>query len=480
MLENLEPKPVWKYFEQFCAIPHPSGHEHDAATYVLNLASKLGLTAISDNVGNVLIRKKGIGPSANRSTVILQSHLDMVPQKNAATTHDFTKDPIRPFIDGEWVKARGTTLGADNGIGVAITCAVLESTAIRHGPIEALFTVDEERGMTGAFGLAEDFLTGRTLINLDTENEDEICIGCAGGTDIIATLPAHYAVVEDNRTALSIIISGLRGGHSGMEIHLGRGNALKLMARLLAGLAGTFDLQITTLHGGSARNAIPREAFATVTVPKRQSAGFAAAVAAVGKDVARELSGTDPGFRIAVSEISLPPSVIDPAGRKRLLTALTECPSGVLRMSEKMPGVVETSNNLAIVTAGRDTFRIDCMLRSSSEQDLNDLQKRVSGLFSDCEARVAVGGHFPGWQPVPDSALLAAMKEVYQTIHKKAPKIVAVHAGLECGIIGARFPGMEMISCGPTIRCAHSPDEQMHIPSVERFWRCLVAGLERV
>ncbi len=477
MLEKLEPHPVWKYFEQLCAIPRPSGHEGEAARFIIECAAKLGLTAITDKVGNVLIGKKG---KARRSPVILQSHLDMVPQKNAATSHDFKKDPIRPFIEGEWVKASGTTLGADNGIGVAIALAVLESTTINHGPIEALFTVDEERGMTGAFGLSDGFLTGRKLINLDTENEDEICIGCAGGTDVIATLPVHHEEIKKDQAAFSITISGLRGGHSGMEIHLGRGNALKLMTRVLTGLAVKFDLHISDLHGGSARNAIPREAFAIVTIPKLKSSGFKSAVNAIKKAIAYEFVTADPGFSIDISETALPQTTIDDSSRQHLLAALTECPCGVLRMSATMAGVVETSNNLAIIIPGNDAFRIDCMLRSSSEQALVSLKDSVSNLFSSKGASISCGSMYPGWQPVPDSALLAAMKQAYESVHKKAPGIVAVHAGLECGIIGARFPAMEMVSCGPTIRFAHSPDEQMNVPSVERFWRCLVAGLEMV
>ena len=480
MLEHLEPKSVWKYFEQFCAIPHPSGHEREAAKFIVDVAAKLGLPVKSDTTGNVLIRKDGTGASIGKPPVVLQCHLDMVPQKNAATTHDFMKDPIRPFIDDEWVKARGTTLGADNGIGVALACAVLASGDISHPPIEALFTVDEERGMTGAFGLTDDFLTGRRMINLDTENEDEICIGCAGGMDLIATLPVRKQAVPAGHIALSITIQGLRGGHSGMEIHLGRGNALKLMARLLSQTTGQFDLPINAISGGSARNAIPREAFATVTLPKQQSAEFIAAAAAIEKTIAREIAADDPNFRLVISETALPASIIDHESRNRLLAALIDCPNGVLHMSKEMPGTVETSNNLAVVTPDKDSFRIDCMLRSSSEQRLADLQQHVSDLFSKQGARIAVGGHYPGWQPVPDSALLAVMKEAYLTVHEKPPAIVAVHAGLECGIIVGRFSGMETISCGPTIRFAHSPDEQMHIPSVERFWQCLVAGLERM
>lgn len=480
MLEHLEPKPVWKYFEQFCAIPHPSGHEREAAQYIVNTAAGLGLPAIIDAAGNVLVRKKGAVGFTGKSPVILQSHLDMVPQKNAAFTHDFTKDPIRPYIDGEWVRARGTTLGADNGIGVAIACAVLEDKSISHPPIEALFTLDEERGMTGAFGLSPELLTGKRMINLDTENEHEICIGCAGGTDIIATLPVRRTTPVAESVGCEIALRGLRGGHSGMEIHLGRGNALKLMARLLADLAGRYDLHISSLRGGSARNAIPREAFAVVTVPKLQLDKLKTTAAAMEKTIRAEFGDADSGFTVSVTETSLPQQVTDTESRTHLLAALTQCPYGVVKMSTAMPGVVETSNNLSIVTPTPEGFRIECMLRSSVESSLADLRKRVSSVFTDAHAAVTVGGAYPGWQPEPGSNLLAIMKKAYATIHGKEPEVVVVHAGLECGIIGARYPGMEMVSCGPTINLAHSPDEQINIASVGRFWRCLVEGLRRL
>jgi len=480
MLENLEPQPVWRYFERFCALPHPSGYEEKAAKFVVDCAAKLGLTAITDITGNVLVRKEATDPSGNRDTIVLQSHLDMVPQKNDATVHDFKKDPIRLQIDGEWVKARGTTLGADNGIGVAVALAVLESDTIQHGPIEALFTIDEERGMTGAFGLANDFLSGRKMINLDTENENEICIGCAGGTDIIATLPAVFEPVRKGDSALSIAIKGLRGGHSGMEIHLNRGNALKLMARILTTAADRCDLRIAKLHGGSARNAIPREAFATVTLPNDRVAVFTSFIETMQASIAKELTATDAGFTISIEKTPLPEKTATLKTLNDLLTALTICPYGVQRMSASLEGVVETSNNLSIVSVNHEEVRIECMLRSSSDEQLENYRKSISAIFTDRGALVSYGSNYPGWQPDPQASLLQVMKAAHKKVYKKEPEVVAVHAGLECGIIGARFPGMEMVSCGPTIRYAHSPDEQMLIPSVERFWRWLVAGLERM
>jgi dipeptidase D len=480
MLEHLEPKPVWKYFEQFCAIPHPSGCEQAAARFIIDVAAKLGLPAITDATGNILVRKKGTAGYTDKSPVVLQSHLDMVAQKNSTTKHDFTKDPIQPYIDGEWVRARNTTLGADNGIGVAIACAVLENNEISHPPIEALFTLDEERGMTGAFGMSPDLLTGKRLINLDTENEQELCIGCAGGTDIVALLSVTRTPPTPERTGAEISIRGLSGGHSGMEIHLGRGNALKLAARLLADLSSHIDLQIASLQGGSARNAIPREAFITVAIRPSDSEALKKAAMSMEKTLRSELGAADPGLSISIAETALPKQVLDMTSSKRLVAALAGCPYGVIRMSASMPGVVETSNNLSIVTPIPEGFRVECMLRSSLDSAMADLRKRVSTVFTDAQAAVTIGNSYPGWQPEPGSRLLAIMKQAYAAVHGREPEVVAVHAGLECGIIGAKYPGMELISCGPTIRLAHSPDEQMNIPSVERFWRCMVEGLRRL
>jgi dipeptidase D len=479
MLEYLEPKPVWNYFEQFCTIPHPSGYESQATQFIIDTAKKLGLTAITDSTGNVLIKKEATD-AAKKETVILQCHLDMVPQKNAGTIHDFKKDPIRPILDGNWVKAQGTTLGADNGIGVATALAIIESKSIRHGPIEALFTIDEERGMTGAFGLTDDFVTGRTLINLDTENEYEICIGCAGGTDVIADLPMQFESFDTRRCAFEVTVNGLQGGHSGMEIHLGRANALKLLCHILSALPVELDIGISTLHGGTARNAIPREAFAVVSVPKQQVDLLIKSISRAESSFCNEFATTDPGLRINCSATDRPMRTIDKTSIHQLLAAISECPNGVLQMSSNMPGIVETSNNCAIIKEKDDSFQIDCMLRSSNEPELLSLKKRITAIFKQYGASVTYGSGYPGWKPAPHSPLLAIMKKAYATVHNVSPEIVSVHAGLECGIISGKFTSIDMVSCGPTIRFAHSPDEQMFIPSVDRFWRCIVAVLEMI
>lgn len=480
MLENCEPKQVWAHFEKFCGIPHPSGHEKRAAKYIVDLAARLGLAAITDKTGNVLVRKETTDPSPGRKGVILQSHLDMVPQKNADTAHDFLADPIRPWIDGEWVKAGGTTLGADNGIGVAIACAVLESGTISHGPVEALFTVDEERGMTGAFNLSDNFLSGTRLINLDTENENELCIGCAGGTDIIGSFSAVPEPVPEGHKAFTISMQGLFGGHSGMEIHLGRGNALKLVARLFEKIEADTGLRIASVKGGSACNAIPREVFVTVTVPEKHETAFIEGIAAFGTTVSRELSSTDPDFRCTATPTRLPTGVFPRSTQRQFLAVLLKMPHGVLSMSTEMKGTVETSNNPAIISTGKDSVRIECMARSSSSAALDSLRGEITALMKSNGAAVSYDSIFPGWQPDPSSTLLTTLKKVYTGLNGREPEIVAVHAGLECGVIGARYPRLEMVSCGPTIHFAHSPDERLHIGSVERFWKFLVAGLEEL
>lgn len=477
MLENLSPQAVWHYFEQFCGIPHPSGYEQRAAEFIIHCAKELGLPATTDNAGNVLVRK-GATNTTYTTTIVLQSHLDMVPQKNEGTEHDFTKDSIKPYIDGEWVKARGTTLGADNGIGVAIALALLQSTTIEHGPIEALFTLDEERGMTGAFGITGDLLTGRVLFNIDTEEEDEICIGCAGGTDIKATIPVHREKTDPAHRSLLLTLKGLQGGHSGMEIHLGRANAIKLMSEFIATLHDIHDMRIADFFGGSARNAIPREVFCTITVPFNLTDLIERRFMAFGAQAARKYHTTDPGMIHLCTLTDDRTTVLSAHSGRTFINALAACPNGVISMNSEVPDAVQTSNNCAIVKCNDNHFRVDCMLRSSDSKELAQLKDAITETFTNSGATVDYGSIYPGWQPKPDSHLLSIMLKAYTTVHRQAPKVVAVHAGLECGIIGSKYPDMDIISCGPTIRYAHSPDEQMHIPSVERFWRCLIAGIE--
>jgi len=478
MLENCKPEAVWRYFEEFCAIPHPSGHEKKAAEYIVACAEKLGLKSETDAAGNVLIRKKTQRKPADSDPVILQSHLDMVPQKNDTTDHNFTQDPIRPVLDGDWVTAQGTTLGADNGIGVAVALAVLEDTTISHGPIEALFTIDEERGMTGAFGLSSDFLSGRKMINLDTENDEEICIGCAGGTDIIGSLPLQRENTPEGYVGLSITINGLLGGHSGLEIHLERSNALKELGKLLGRIKELVPMQLCSVRGGTACNAIPREAFATIVVPNDTQHDVESIISKHAKSRSAYFSKKDPDFSVSTELCDAPSKAITPEVCTDLLTIMSTVSNGVLAMSKALDGIVETSNNLAIIKEKDGNILVECMSRSSSEAALIALKKDITDLFRNNGATVYYESTFPGWQPDPGSSLLSVIKQAYASVNGKEPTVVVVHAGLECGVIGDRFPGMEMISCGPTIQFAHSPDERMNIASVERFWKFIVAGLE--
>lgn len=480
MLEHLEPHRVWHHFEQLCAIPHPSGHERNIAEYLLRSAASWGLRAVQDKVGNVIVYKKQSTSHHGASPIILQSHMDMVPQKNSTTVHNFLTDPIRPRIVDGWVMATGTTLGADNGLGVAIICALLESTTISHGPIEALFTIDEERGLSGALGLAPDLLTGKYLINLDTENENELCIGCAGGIDASATVAPVWEHCHQGLTAYNLTIRGLRGGHSGIDIHRGRGNALKILTRLLFAAGQHVALRLCSIEGGTARNAIPREASASVVLPPEQVDAFERSVSSMQKIIAEELRAVEPDFTVSTAPIALPSLCISLDSQQKLIAALYACPNGVIRMSNTLPGVVETSSNLAMITQSNGTITIACLLRSSQESCRVDLQNSLAAALSIGSNQVTFSGGYPGWVPDRDAPLLTLMQDAYRETYNKNPAVVVVHAGLECGIIGAPYPAMQMISCGPTIEFPHSPDERVHIASVGRFWNYLITVLNKI
>lgn len=480
MLEHLEPHRVWHHFEQLCAIPHPSGHERNIAEYLLQSAASWGLRAVQDRVGNVIIYKKECASHHGAPPIILQSHMDMVPQKNNTTEHNFLTDPIRPRIVDGWVMATGTTLGADNGLGVAIICALLESTTISHGPLEALFTIDEERGMTGALGLAPDLLVGKYLINLDTENEQELCIGCAGGIDASATVEPVWERCHKGSAAYSITIKGLRGGHSGIDIDRGRGNALKILTRLLFDAGQHLTIRLCSIEGGTARNAIPREACATVVLPPDQVDAFERSVGSLQKTIADELRAVEPDFAVSTAPINQPPQCISFDSQQKLLAALYACPNGVIRMSDTLPGVVETSTNLAMIAQSNDKITIACLLRSSRESCRIDLQNSLAAALAMGSNDVTFSGGYPGWIPDQDAPLLTLTQDAYQETYNKNPAVVVVHAGLECGIIGAPYPAMQMISCGPTIEFPHSPDERVNIASVDRFWNYLLTVLNKI
>lgn len=482
ILSGLKPELIWKHFEEICNIPHPSKHEKGMIDYVINFAKQHNLEYEVDDIGNVVIRKPATPGMENRKGVILQGHLDMVPQANSDVKHDFTKDPIKPRIEGDWVLATGTTLGADNGIGVSSALAVLESTDIKHGPIEALFTVDEETGMTGAFGLKPGFLKGDILLNLDSEEEGELFIGCAGGTNGKAVFKFKKTPVPKNHIAYKVILKGLKGGHSGCDIHLGRGNSNELMFRFLKFAENKFNIRLAGVEGGNLRNAIPREAFATVLVPRTFKNEFEEYVNEFAKTIKNELSSVEPDLEFYFEKVRAPKSIIDKKTQRNLIRSVYGCPNNVIRMSNDMPGLVETSTNLAIVKADANTKTIEvhCLLRSSVDSAKEALEQKIASVFELAEAEVTFDGQYPGWKPNPDSPILNTMKNVYQNLFGKLPEVKAIHAGLECGLIGGVFPELDMISFGPTIMHPHSPDEKCSIPTVQKFWDFLVKTLENV
>ncbi|MDR3235270.1 MAG: aminoacyl-histidine dipeptidase [Prevotellaceae bacterium] len=479
-IANLEPQCVWKHFDALTQIPRPSTHEQKAVEFVAAFGKKLGLETTIDETGNVLIRKPATKGMENRKSVILQSHLDMVPQKNVGTVHDFEKDPIRTYIDGEWVKARGTTLGADNGIGVAAAMAVLEAGDISHGAIEALFTVDEETGMTGAFGLKPDLLKGDILINLDSEDEGELFVGCAGGINGSFTFTYKETPVPAGHEAFTLSVTGLKGGHSGLDIILGRGNANKILFRILHALAVNHDIRLASIDGGNLRNAIPREAFAVFTIPAGKATAAKRTVESVYQLIAAELLLADEGLRITVEPAATPPHIFDEKTQQALIAAVYATPNGVIRMSDAVPGLVETSTNLAIVKSENDTIVIRCLLRSSVNSAKDDLTVAMGAVFTLAGATSSFDGGYPGWKPDPSSTILQTMVSIYKQLYGVEPKIAAVHAGLECGLIGGLYPQLDMISCGPTLLHPHSPDEKLEIATVEKWWIFLLKTLENV
>ncbi len=477
---GLYPEKVWKIFQDICKIPHPSKKEMRIMRYVANAGKDAGLETIVDETGNVLIRKPAASEYKRRKGVILQSHMDMVPQKNNNVAHDFEKDPIQVYKDGEWGKARGTTLGADNGIGVAAALAVLLSRDIEHGPLEALFTVDEETGMTGAFQLPADLLQGDILINLDSEKEDELIIGCAGGINTIITMPFTKEPVPRGSQAFQISISGLRGGHSGVDIHLGRGNANKILNRFLWQAARSFFLHLSHIQGGGMRNAIPREASALVMVPEKFQKDFLAFVHKSSALIRSELALTDPDVTICAKPAENLDFFINSEAQANLLNALYSCPDGVIGMSSTMPGIVETSTNLATIRMSDDHCLIETMQRSAVQTQQDDICNRIRSVFELAGGVVEHIDPYPGWQPNPNSPVLKVMESVYKEMHGRLPEIKIIHAGLESGLIGDLYPHLDLISCGPTIRFPHSPDEKVHIPSVGRFWDFLLETLKQI
>jgi dipeptidase D len=477
---NLDPGKLWKNFYSLTQIPRPSKKEDQVRNFVVEFGKNLGLETIVDEVGNVIIRKPATPGMERAKGVILQSHLDMVPQKNSGTNHDFEKDPIDAFVDGEWVKARGTTLGADNGIGAAAAMTVLESDDIKHGPVEALFTIDEETGMTGAFGLKAGMLHGEILMNLDSEDEGELYIGCAGGTNGNFSFKYKEVPVPAGMVALKLSVTGLKGGHSGVDIHLGRGNSNKILNRFMWHAQRKYGMRLASIDGGSLRNAIPRESFAVVTVPADQQEGFMKCLAEFAVIVKKELSAVEPDMVFEAIPVAMPSSLIDDTTQYHLFDAIYGCPNGVIRMSNEMLGLVETSTNLAIVKSENGEIIVRCLLRSSVDSAKTDLEQMMESVFELAGASCVFDGKYPGWKPNPNSPILKTMQDIYKNKYGNIPEIKAIHAGLECGLLGGVYPKWDMISFGPTIRFPHSPDEKVNIATVKKFWDYLVETLQNL
>jgi len=479
-ITNLEPKALWDHFYQLTQIPRPSKKEVRIQEFMMNFGKSLGLETIKDETGNIIIRKPATPGMENRKGVVLQGHLDMVPQKNNDTKHDFENDPIDAYIDGDWVTAKGTTLGADNGIGVAAAMTVLADKNLQHGPIEALFTCDEETGMTGAFGLKPDVLKGDILLNMDSEDEGELYVGCAGGVDASIEFEYEQVIVPSGMKAFDLVVSGLKGGHSGMDIILGLGNANKLLVRFLKYAVTELDVRLAGINAGGLRNAIPREGTATIVVPEENADALKKAVAEYEAVYKTELVSREPNLSFVAKEAEMPKSLIDEAVQDGLIDSVNACPNGVIRMSDDMPGLVETSTNLASVKSENGTVSIQCLLRSSVDSAKQYLSERIDSVFSLAGATVVFAGGYPGWKPNMASPILKQMQNIYNDKYGKVPEIKAIHAGLECGLLGAVYPNWDMISFGPTIRSPHSPDEKVHIASVKKFWDFLVETLKDV
>ncbi|HPW89803.1 MAG TPA: aminoacyl-histidine dipeptidase [Paludibacteraceae bacterium] len=478
-LKELQPQALWHYFSEICTIPRPSKKEEKVIAYLQNFAKEHNLKSVIDKAGNVVIRKPATPGYENRPKVILQAHMDMVCEKNSGTVHNFDTDPIQPYIDGEWVKARGTTLGADNGIGIAAQLAVLSANNLKHGPLECLFTVDEETGLTGAFALDKNLLTGSVLINLDSEDDGEIFIGCAGGIDTTASFEYKPETAPDNLFYFTVSVKGLTGGHSGDDIDKGRANANKLLTRFLWQTAQETQLTLASFDGGNLRNAIAREAVAVAAVPSSYKETLRVRLNLFITDVEAEFAATEKQIKIDLESVSKPATVIDDATAKRLLYALYASPHGILRMSDDMPGLVETSTNLASVKMlENNRILVSTSQRSSVESAKYDAARMVESVFVLAGATVTHGDGYPGWKPNPNSKLAKLTAETYEKLFSEKAKVRAIHAGLECGLFLEKYPHLDMVSIGPTMRGVHSPDERLHIAHTEKFWKLLVALLE--
>ncbi len=473
-IRQLEPNEVWNKFADLNAIPRPSKKEERVIKFMLDFGKRLKLETFKDNVGNVIIRKPPSKGMEDRKTITLQSHLDMVHQKNNDTQFDFNTQGIEMEVDGDWVKAKGTTLGADNGLGVASIMALLESKHIVHPPLEALFTVDEETGMTGAMGLESGVLKGTILLNLDTEEDDELDIGCAGGIDVTATGSYAEEPVPSEMKAFSIKLKGLKGGHSGIEIHKGLGNANKIMNRLLYKASSRHGIRISNIEGGGLRNAIPRESSAIIVLDKARIDDFSKDIEGWAREIALELAIVEPDLFVGTASTTLPDKMMGHKAQEQFLKSVYAAYNGVYAMSAAIPELVETSNNVARVEVIKGKIKIGCLTRSAVNSAKEDLSNALRSAFELAGYTVSYSGDYPGWAPNPHSPLLKLLEDTYEKLFNLKPKVAACHAGLECGILGRNYPEMDMISFGPTIKGAHSPDEKVQISSVQKFWKFLL------
>lgn len=481
ILNNLEPKIVWEYFEDICQIPRQSKKEEKIIQFLLDFGKANNLDTKRDEIGNVLISKPATAGKENLKTVVLQSHIDMVCEANEGTDHNFETDPIKPRIDGEWVKATGTTLGADDGIGIAAQMAILTSTDIEHGPIECLFTVDEETGLTGAFELQPGFFEGKILINLDSEDEGELFIGCAGGIDTLVTFEYEEEKVPENHVGIKLSVTGLNGGHSGDEIDKGLGNSLKIMNRFLWNAGNEFDLRIGDFDGGKARNAIPREAFAHISVHKDEKEDLIKLFNDYTPAIKAELEITEPKLALSIEDADLPSFVIDEDTQFALLNSLYACPHGVFAMSMAIEGLVETSTNLASIKfIENNQISITTSQRSSIETSKYNIASKVESVFRLAGAKVVHGDGYPGWKPNTNSEIMKITEQSYEKLFGVKPVVRAIHAGLECGLFLEKYPYLDMISFGPTIKGAHTPEERIDIKTNQKFWDLLIDVLKNI
>lgn len=480
-IKLLSPQAVWEYFYDLTQIPRPTGHTQQVTDYLKAFGKEHGLETHQDATGNVLIRKPATQGYEGRRIAVMQAHVDMVPQKNASVKHDFLTDPIDAYIDGEWVTARETTLGADNGMGVAFAMAILADKTLKHGPLEALFTIDEEVGMDGAVGLKPGFLKGDILLNGDSEEEGMLCVGCAGGADL--NISFRYKDGEpliEGDVAVKVSLTGLKGGHSGVDIHLGRANANKLMFRFLKEAVRDYGARLAMIDGGSLRNAIPREATAVITLPSDNVETLWELAADYQDMFRKEYAGIEDGICFAAETTEMPSSLIPEKMQDDLINAVVGCQNGVISMLQDFPGTVESSSNLALVKSDKGEIDIKILVRSSSETRKESVYSSLESIFSMAGAKVEYGNAYGGWQPNIDSPILRTMEETYEKLFGKKPTVSVMHAGLECGIIQEAYPEMDMISFGPDIKFPHSPDEAVHIASVEKVWKLLTATLERM